>query len=201
MASILEQLDSDESILLMYLARELPEAQRLKVEQRVAAEPALRAKLEELGAMHESLSGALESVPAQPMTLKHAAMVRQIRRQIDQWHARQLAAQAAAARARDKGLRYPWYAYPLAMAAAIMIAFVVWWKNVDSNYAPMIADNSPSIFGPGGYMNVPREVIEHNQLMESLDELAAVTSLQHYEQQFAALEILGDPFGEGSVTP
>ena len=132
MQSVLNQLENNDAVLLMYLADELPAADRAEVERMLAVDAALRGQLEHLRAAYGSISDALarDDRAARP-AVSEAAAVRRVGRAMRQWHARRLAAVPAPER-RTSPLRYPWWAYPLAAAASVVIAFLVWWGNTDS---------------------------------------------------------------------
>jgi len=132
MASVLQQLDTNQAVLLMYLADELPAAERGEVDRMLAVDAGLRAELDRLRDAYEWFSAEVArddgaTRPAVPQT----AAVRRVGRAMRQWHAARLAAAPAPAPS-GAGLRYPWWAYPLAAAASIVIAFLVWWGNTDS---------------------------------------------------------------------
>ncbi len=65
MSDLLRQLENIESILLMYLAGELTEGDRVEVEQMLVNDPALRAALAELSGLHGEVTGALAGVDAE----------------------------------------------------------------------------------------------------------------------------------------
>jgi hypothetical protein len=130
-ASVLQQLVDNDAVLLMYLADELPAEDRAEVERMLVVDAALRDALERLREAygwfdHAVARSDLSSRPA----VSEAAAVRRVGRAMRQWHARRLAA-APAPRSGDSALRYPWWAYPLAAAASVVIAFLVWWGNTD----------------------------------------------------------------------
>jgi anti-sigma factor RsiW len=66
MSNLLQQLENNEGILMMYLAGELLDVDRAEVEQMLAADPALRAELSDLTALHEGVTTLLgrSEVPA-----------------------------------------------------------------------------------------------------------------------------------------
>jgi hypothetical protein len=78
------------------------------------------------------------------LAVSEGAAVRRVGRAMRQWHARRLAAAPAPAEA-PSGLRYPWWAYPLAAAASVVIAFLVWWGNTDR---PVPGDHNYAVVSP-----------------------------------------------------
>ena len=130
MAKLLQQLHSDQAVLLMYLADELPAEERAEVARRLAADADLRAELERLRTAYESFAAAVERADRSArLPVPDSVAVRRVTRELHQWHARRLA--AAARPGPAPALRYPWWVYPVAAAASIVIAFLVWWGNTD----------------------------------------------------------------------
>ena len=131
MASLLHQLETDEAVLLMYLADELPPEDRAEVDRRLAADAGLCAGLDRLRSAYESVAAAVERDDRLGrLPVPESVAVRRVGREMRQWHARRLAAAARPA-VPAAMLRYPWWAYPLAAAASIILAFLVWWGNTD----------------------------------------------------------------------
>jgi anti-sigma factor RsiW len=127
MRSVLDEFSDRESSLLLYLADELSPADRAQLERMLASDPSLAAKLQALRLSQDSLDAALARVDAQHAVPGSAsAAARQFGRAVRQWHADRLAnIQIGDA----KSLRFPWWSYPLATAAAITLAVVVWWQT------------------------------------------------------------------------
>jgi len=63
-ASLLDQLDRRESVLLMHLAGELSAGDRAEVQRRLAADPALAADLEQLRSTYDVIIGGLDRLDA-----------------------------------------------------------------------------------------------------------------------------------------
>jgi hypothetical protein len=136
MGSLLQQLENNEAVLLMYLADELPAEDRLEVEQLLARDAGLRAELERLRDMTDALTLALTdadgvgiapppiaaaaAIPGDAIAAKQSAAVRRVSRLMSQrrahreaLEAREDAAGAAAggiieAAARGRRRRYRW---------------------------------------------------------------------------------------------
>ncbi|MDB5356824.1 MAG: hypothetical protein JWN24_3277 [Phycisphaerales bacterium] len=127
---MLQQLNN-ESVLLMYLADELPRDDRADVEQMLATDPTLRAQLSNLERAQEMFeSGMARLDAAQPLAGESAAVRRitgAMRRNMLEY-----AAKAPAPVVMRRGLRYPWWAYPTVAAASVLLAFLTWWGHVDS---------------------------------------------------------------------
>src|SRR5450432_4455003 len=62
MKSLLQDLENNEAILLMYMADELPQADRLEVEQMLASDAALRGALEILRQTQQLAFDSLETL-------------------------------------------------------------------------------------------------------------------------------------------
>ena len=89
MASVLQQLENNDAVLLMYLAGELPAEDRAEVERMLAVDAGLRQNLERLRQTYAWVAGALGRqdravAPAVPQ----AVAVRRVGRAMRQWHAR-----------------------------------------------------------------------------------------------------------------
>lgn len=136
MDTLVQQLDSNESLLLMYAADELPAEDRLEVTQMLDSDAGMRAELAAvqngLARVYDSL-GELDSMTRLPMTASSA--VRRLGPALATLEARRATAPLPAAARR--GLAYPWWFYPSASVAAIAIAAVVWWgvRSEDSTPA------------------------------------------------------------------
>jgi anti-sigma factor RsiW len=144
-ASVLEQLESNEALLLMYLAGELPEADRAEVERMLAVDAGLRDQLERLREAQDWFSEEMATGDSSArLAVSEGAAVRRVGRAMRQWQARR-AASAPAPVAAPAGLRYPWWAYPLAAAASVVIAFLVWWGNTDR---PPAAERNVAVVTP-----------------------------------------------------
>ena len=122
---MIEQLDNNEQILLMYLADELPAADRLEVEQMLAAEPSFRSALERLGDQQQAVNVALAALDeASPLPANVEALVRQIGRDLRQRMInRAVTEQSAHLGQSTRAWRW---ALPTAAAAAVVVATAVW---------------------------------------------------------------------------
>jgi anti-sigma factor RsiW len=126
MRSILEQLPDDHSVLLMYLADELPAEERRVVELRLERDEALRGELEKLRVLQDELSQELSGLDrAQPLDGRAKTGVRQVTRMFRAWQAQQ--AREAASASPAHGGRASWWLYPSAAAVAAVLFYTVWW--------------------------------------------------------------------------
>src|SRR5688572_26853076 len=134
-ASLLDQLKSDDAVLLMYLAGELPAEDRAQVDGRLAADANLRAELDRLRETYDAFSGALERddlLGSNRPVVPEAVAARRVGREMLLWQARRQAMRVAAP--ASSGPRYPWWVYPVAAAASVVLAFLVWWGNTDRSF-------------------------------------------------------------------
>ena len=132
MRSLLDDLDTPDAILLMYLADELAGEDRARVERMLADDVAMRGRLDLLRAAQESVHGALAGADAaRPLPGSEAAGVRHVGRMIRNWQALRLTRAAGADdRHAPRALRFPYWSYPLAAAAAVTLAFAAWYVNL-----------------------------------------------------------------------
>src|SRR5688572_3307495 len=130
MQTLLNQLQDDEALLMMYAADELSAEDRARVERRLAEEPALREQLESVrelsGSIHDAI-GELDGGSRLPVS--EGVAVRKVTRVMRQWQIDRMAPPPV--EEPEDQLRFPWWSYPLATAAAILLAFIVWWGQQD----------------------------------------------------------------------
>lgn len=125
---MLNQLGDRQAVLMMYLAGEFPSEDKAEVEQMLATDPAMRVELESLREAHAVFAAVMPTLDrADRMPVPQSVGVRRVTGAIRQWHAKRMARPVAAL--ATPSLRYPWWTYPLAAAASVVIAFVVWWGN------------------------------------------------------------------------
>lgn len=159
----LQHLENNEAVLLMYLAGELSPEASAEVEQMLDGNPSMRADLEALRRNCASAEQVLERLDALTVPpIPDAVAIRQATRLMKQWQAEQCHAArkqraAAAAAAETRSLRFPWWSYPLATAAAIALALLVWWTNLDNLRQPATLSSTSSYadgvhgWGPAGF--------------------------------------------------
>lgn len=139
MTPLLEQLDR-ESMLLMYAADELSAEDRLEVERRVAADSSLAAALEEIRQLNAVCDAALRTEDEQtrlPMSADTA--MRRMSRVMKQWQTDQ-ASRKAMAPVPPHRFHLPIWAYPGAVAAAVIVAALIW--------ARMLPDAGENVLTP-----------------------------------------------------
>jgi hypothetical protein len=126
-SDLLQYLENNEAILLMYLAGELPEQDRLEVEQMLKRDPGLRATLAELAALQDDVHGAFARADAGLTLSGREAAVRAVSRAVTENAQRRAAAADAAAsnRPAHQPFRVPWWTYPIAAAAIVLVAVIM----------------------------------------------------------------------------
>jgi len=127
MDSLLQQLENNEAILLMYLADELPAADRAEVEQMLQNDAHLRAELESLRGTQAGFEQTMRAADAsQPLPISSQAASRQVMRLVNHWIGQQLAQQAAV-RPMVIGVHsHRWWLYPLAAAAMLLLGIILY---------------------------------------------------------------------------
>jgi anti-sigma factor RsiW len=133
MPSLLEQLGNEQA-MLMHLAGELPPEDAAELEAMLKTDPRLAREAEELREMRDSVFSSLERLDRlEPPPLTDAMALRNVRRELNLQRLSLISAESAE-KSLGKRLRYPWWVYPMATAAAVLLAFLVWWGN--SDYSP-----------------------------------------------------------------
>jgi hypothetical protein len=138
---VIEKLDNNEQVLLMYLAEELPAEDRLEVEQMLAVDANFReelARLEETEGLLRRGLGAMDGAAVQSSI--EAAAVRRVAREIRRRTVRHAAAPER--RAAGEGRRPLWWLYPVAAAAVVVLAAAVWMPRHST--PPPTRSNTPS---------------------------------------------------------
>lgn len=118
--SLLEQLDNNEAILLMYLAGELPESDHAEVQQMLSRDAALRDQLAQLAALQDSVTSTLALADTAPLHARRDAAARQFTRDFAAFEPVTVSAAPQPAHRRN---RIGWLLYPVAAAAMLLLAF------------------------------------------------------------------------------
>src|SRR4051794_36705438 len=116
MSNLLQQLENNEAILLMYLAGELPDADRAEVEQTLANDPALRAELAELTAVNDGVRTLLAQLDNGRAPARCEAAVRAVSRAVASAAAQRPTLRLAGAAEEDlpmarRRFHMAWWAY------------------------------------------------------------------------------------------
>jgi hypothetical protein len=147
--SLLEQL-GNEAVLVMYLAEELPPEDAAEVRQLLESDARLREQLETLRRAHsEFLYGMAILDGTEPPPVAAAVATRDVTRAVERWRIAEALRRPRLEPSRA-GLRYPWWAYPMATAAAVLIAFLAWWGNTASTIHIGSSDNGQAMVSGQG---------------------------------------------------
>lgn len=144
MSNLLQQLENNEAVLLMYLAGELPEADRIEVDQMLASDPALRRALEELSALHDGTGEAFAAADARIPLFRQESVVRNVSRAMAAAREGGIAAQSAAPEVRPSRLRIAWWVYPIAAAALLVVGIMLMSDNRPVTLPPT-NDTNPDV--------------------------------------------------------
>jgi len=119
-----ENFDQAPALLLMYLADELSPKDRAELEIRLRADAGLSAELERLRTAQEFFDGAMKAMDfGQTASASDAAAAERADRAIRVWAA---ARNSRPRQTKPKERFLPWWSYPLASAAAVLVAVVYW---------------------------------------------------------------------------
>lgn len=129
MSNLLHELENNEAVLLMYLAGELPEEDRVEVEQMLASDPALRAELAELAALQTELMAVMARGDGSADLPRREAVVRQVSRALTAARLQPPASKIALPRSPRFRLRIAWWAYPIVAAALLVIGIMLLSDN------------------------------------------------------------------------
>jgi anti-sigma factor RsiW len=186
MASSNDNLGRKEALLLLYLADELPLADRTQVDEMLATDASAREMFEELRASREQVAAGmarldeLQPLPAQP------TLIRNITRVMQQWQVDRAVRPTVAEPAVVS--RFGWRTYSVAAAAvAAIVVAVVWWVNQAEPTAPGLASNSGASDPFGGAISI-RQMARESDL--ALDKSFGTDSLDDAEREMAGLRFL-----------
>lgn len=126
MNNLLSQLQSNEAVLLMYLADELPPKDRAEVDHLLQSDGAMRTQLQHLRDSLARLDDAMAAQGDQTFNVERA--IQRTTAAMRQWRA-EVAGRPALARSEASRLPLPWWCYPLAAAASIVVAAAVFFAN------------------------------------------------------------------------
>ena len=139
MRNLLQHLENNEAVLLMYLADELPAEDRAEVEQLLASDEGMRSALSTLRAADGHMTMAFSEadgllLPPATEAARRSVAVRRMSRAMVRFHVdrdQQIALDEA--RKPSRSLNLPRWSYPFAAAAIILIAWVGYWGTTVSD--------------------------------------------------------------------
>ena len=122
---VIERLQNNQHVLLMYLADELSCEDRREVDQMLATDAGLRAQLQQLEETQQAVYEGLSRLDgASQLTGGEAAAIRRASAEIRSRLAKpELAMEPEAVEPRRRSL---WWVYPTAAAAVVVLAAAVW---------------------------------------------------------------------------
>jgi hypothetical protein len=152
--NVIEKLENNEQILLMYLADELPGADRIEVEQMLGSDASLRGELDRLQEVYQFVDRELARFEqTQPTTLHAEFAARSVGREIRQRLARPKVASSAPG--REESARSWRWLYPTAAAAAILVGAMLWLDH-EAGVIPSSVGGPVAIGNPNpGLPDVP----------------------------------------------
>jgi hypothetical protein len=194
MKSLLNQLESDEAILLMYVADELPLADRAAVERRLQSDAPLRDQLDAIRGLQDSAFGSMRAMDAQRLPGQGAGS-RQVVRVMQRWNAGRALERAAQPQPSRMRLHIPSWLYPVAAAAIVVVGFAIWGMNVEKHSN---TENTAMNWsgGDGGLFDAPPAdtaspvAEQYAKLEEALDDSAGLTAV---DDQVSTLSDWGVP--------
>jgi hypothetical protein len=132
MPTLFQQLENNESMLLMYLAGELPPEDVQEVEQMLARDGGLRAELASIRAAQDVVFAGLADLDRAEAGLPsakaaQAASVRNVERMMRQWQADRL--KIAPAAPTRRWMQMPGWTYPAAAVASVLIGALIYWGH------------------------------------------------------------------------
>ena len=188
MASLLHQLENNEAILLMYLADELPAEDRLEVESLLQNDASMAAELERLEAVKATVFREMQLLDDTLRLPPQAVAIGRVRSAMKQW-ATDRAREAALAMPNRR--RFPLWGYPLAAAASVGIALMIWWAVLPSESTVHVADEGAIELAEAGTEASPDPTVTTatETLANGLLQ-AQMASLRESEQELRALQSL-----------
>ncbi|HEY7120480.1 MAG TPA: hypothetical protein VH475_28105 [Tepidisphaeraceae bacterium] len=173
MSSQLHKLENNEAILLMYLAGELPDADRIEVEQMLVNDPGMRIALADLTALEADVSGVLNRADASLVLSRRESAVRRFSRAMAALDAQRRAVSeaqdVAAAASAGRRFRLAWWTYPIAAAALLVVGIMVFSGRTPMTLRPAPENQQPPQFA---FSPVPQIFVDASSdpALERLDQ-------------------------------
>lgn len=137
MKNLLEELENNEAILLMFLAGELPAEDHAEVEQMLARDAGMRGTLDELRVLHGQMNETFVRLDSAASKMSDEASIRRASRAMSQALSAQGASRPmAASNAPQRALRIGWLVYPAAAAAAIVVGAMLYMNQAPTVTKP-----------------------------------------------------------------
>jgi hypothetical protein len=180
----------------MYLVNEVSANDRQALERNLEADPALRARLDQMRAEHEAYLGAMRTVDsAGARTISHDAAAARACRLVRQWSGGRT---RVAAPMKKKEMRVPWWSYPLVAAAAVLVAVVFWGlKHHELDITNGVADQPIASVPNSGPEQTPTGTGTQTGTIADTSVSSALAELTP-DQQDNLLNAFGRGSGQGS---
>lgn len=172
----LEDYDSRQAILLMYLAEELPEADRVEVDRRIAEDASVRIELEALRQMQASIWTGLGDLDRRSRPpVPDSVVNRRVGRLIKDWLTARSEIPAPIPIPRRQ---MHWVRYGLAVAAMLLIGFFLWPREgglTEANHpiTTTLQDDSTMADNNGGDVSAPVDTSQNDQVAMLSDSFGA----------------------------
>ena len=208
MGSFIHNFDR-ESLLMFYIAGELPADDQAELEAMLATDSALRAQYEQMRSEQQAMATAFEKADADlPLPAPAISSVRRVGSAMKQWQVDRSRKPAEAPTRR--GLKFGWlYATAASLVIVVGTIFIL-WSRVDDGKAPPIAiwpdDNASnttpaSTDKPTDTVAVATPTPDPDDYTPARDQ--AMSELNETERELATLSTLSDSLRptEEAVTP
>jgi hypothetical protein len=141
--NVIEKLENNEQILLMYLADELPADDRIEVEQMIRSDASLRQEMDRLQEAYQFVDRELARLnETQPTALHSEFAARNVGREIRQRLARPKVA-SSAPHGEQSARSWRWL-YPTAAAAAVLVGALLWLDH-EAGMIPSTTGGGPVV--------------------------------------------------------
>jgi anti-sigma factor RsiW len=143
---VIETLNDNHSILLLYLTGELPESDRQAVEKRLAADLVFAAQLTELDATHRQLATGIAMLDG--LDGSRAATRKAVDSAVEAVSAWRFGARQLRPAMSVRSHRLWSWIGPAALAASVLIAALIWVQRQPASSHPPLVVNAPGVTQP-----------------------------------------------------
>jgi len=145
MSELTDQLQSNrEAVLLLYLADELPGADRAELERILSSDSGLRMELEGVRELQAAVAGGLEQMDvARPLHVSEEVSTRRVMREIRRFQL-ELSSRAPVQLEASSLRSWPKWVYPVGAAAAAIVMVLGLWGVGVIDFQPTLAEQNRS---------------------------------------------------------